>query len=87
MTKPSNKKQIYRDTKTGRNNLCPCGSKMKYKYCCVDKQKKQRIAQIKKNDEMVNTIEQHKFEQLIKKGIIVECKSSETLVVQKRGIT
>lgn len=28
-------KQLERGVKIGRNQLCPCGSKMKYKYCCL----------------------------------------------------
>jgi preprotein translocase subunit SecA len=27
--------------KTGRNELCPCGSKIKYKKCCLKKQLEQ----------------------------------------------
>ena len=27
--------------KTGRNELCPCGSKIKYKKCCLKKQMEQ----------------------------------------------
>ncbi len=25
-------------TKIGRNQLCPCGSGLKYKKCCIDKE-------------------------------------------------
>lgn len=27
----------YKETKIGRNDLCPCGSGKKYKKCCLDK--------------------------------------------------
>lgn len=28
---------IVSGRKIGRNEYCPCGSKMKYKYCCLRK--------------------------------------------------
>lgn len=77
-----NKNQVYRNSIIGRNDLCTCGSKMKYKYCCEGKQNKQRIAQMKRNDEIVNITEAHKFEQLIKKGIIVPETSKGTSAKQ-----
>ena len=27
---------VVRDYKVGRNDLCPCGSGLKYKKCCLD---------------------------------------------------
>jgi hypothetical protein len=30
--------------KAGRNDVCPCGSGKKYKKCCADKQKKNRLS-------------------------------------------
>lgn len=30
-------------SKTGRNELCPCGSEKKYKRCCYDKDMKTEI--------------------------------------------
>ena len=32
--------QLKRNNKTGRNELCSCGSKMKYKKCCLLKQQR-----------------------------------------------
>jgi len=32
--RPVNLKTIYRHSHIGRNDRCPCGSGMKYKYCC-----------------------------------------------------
>lgn len=76
----SNKKTILNSMKVGRNDLCSCGSKMKYKYCCGDqnKQNEQRIDQMMINDEIINMTERNKFEQLIKKGIIVRETSKGT---------
>jgi len=36
-TKPKGKIQplVRRGKKVGRNDLCPCGSGKKYKYCCL----------------------------------------------------
>lgn len=79
---PRNKNQVYRNLEIGRNDLCSCGSKMKYKYCCEDQQNKQRIAQMKINDEIVNITEQKKFEQLIKQGLIVPETSKGTSAKQ-----
>lgn len=31
------RKPIIADPKVGRNQLCPCGSKRKYKKCCLKK--------------------------------------------------
>lgn len=36
--------QPIRVTKIGRNQLCPCGSQVKYKRCCGDPTKNQRAA-------------------------------------------
>lgn len=30
-----------RDTKTGRNDMCPCGSGLNYKKCCLGKSQDQ----------------------------------------------
>ncbi|MFA9615105.1 MAG: SEC-C metal-binding domain-containing protein [Deltaproteobacteria bacterium] len=32
-------KPIQADPKVGRNDPCPCGSGMKFKKCCMNKQK------------------------------------------------
>lgn len=32
---PVNKKQIINFDKIGRNEPCPCGSGVKYKFCCL----------------------------------------------------
>lgn len=48
----------------GRNTLCPCGSKLKYKYCHGDGSKRavcNRVA----NEKMVQLIEQEQ----IRKGL------------------
>ncbi|MCF5704730.1 YecA family protein [Pseudomonas syringae] len=33
--------------KTGRNTPCPCGSNLKYKYCCISKESRPRIIKTK----------------------------------------
>lgn len=78
---PRNKNQIFRN-KIGRNDFCPCGSKVKYKYCCEGQQDKQQVAQVMISDEIVNLTEQNKFEQLIQKGIIVREISKGTSAKQ-----
>ena len=37
--------QLKKDLKTGRNELCSCGSGKKYKKCCLKKQRMQTIQQ------------------------------------------
>jgi hypothetical protein len=39
MHNPAQKPETYRrpEPKTGRNDLCPCGSGKKYKHCCLGK--------------------------------------------------
>ena len=32
--------------KIGRNEICPCGSLMKYKYCCLPKKRRQEQKQV-----------------------------------------
>ena len=33
--------QLKKNVKTGRNELCSCGSKIKYKKCCLKKEQEQ----------------------------------------------
>lgn len=35
MARPRHIKPLVKDTKVGRNDLCPCGSGKKYKNCCL----------------------------------------------------
>ena len=32
--------------RTGRNETCPCGSLMKFKYCCLPKKRRQEQKQV-----------------------------------------
>mgnify|MGYP004688748551 CR=1 FL=1 len=41
-----NTREIKMSNKPKRNDLCPCGSGIKYKYCCISKELKERIVPI-----------------------------------------
>ena len=38
-----------KSNKIGRNELCPCGSRIKYKFCCLKKVQEFEKAQKEKN--------------------------------------
>jgi hypothetical protein len=44
--------QLKKIPKTGRNQICPCGSKKKFKQCCLKKEQEQ-IRQLKVMKEIV----------------------------------
>jgi len=52
-------------TKVGRNELCPCGSKLKYKYCHGDETKRMLCNRVA-NEHMVHLILQEQK----KRGIV-----------------
>lgn len=43
-----NKKPSIREYKIGRNDLCPCGSGLKYKNCCLKSGKYEKLTKEKK---------------------------------------
>lgn len=40
--------KVVSRTKIGRNQLCPCGSNKKYKFCCMRKQEIKQWVSVKK---------------------------------------
>lgn len=54
-------------TEPGRNELCPCGSELKFKYCHGDPVKR-AVCEVTMRETMVKLIMQEKF----KKGMITE---------------
>jgi len=59
--------QIKGGREPGRNELCPCGSKLKYKHCHGDPLKRAIVERVMA-ETMVRLIMQEKF----KKGMICE---------------
>ena len=68
-----NPRQLIGSARIGRNQLCPCGSKMKYKHCCLIKQresiKKQREIRRALDDIEKKSQEKKRTEKIIQDGI------------------
>jgi len=71
--RPINTKTIHSQLKIGRNAKCNCGSGVKAKFCgCQSERIELKKQQMIIEDEVINLVERRNFEQLIKKGIVVE---------------
>ena len=59
--------QLKAKTEPGRNELCPCGSELKFKWCHGDSAKR-AVCEVVMRETMVRLIMQEKF----KRGMITE---------------
>ena len=59
--------QLKAKTEPGRNELCPCGSELKFKWCHGDSTKR-AVCEVVMRETMVRLIMQEKF----KRGMITE---------------
>lgn len=69
-----NSRQLKKQPKIGRNDLCPCGSGSKYKKCCLIKQQEYFNKQV----EM-----QKQVEELIEKTSQTDIKKQVEAIVEK----
>ena len=58
--------QLKKSIKQGRNELCQCGSKIKYKKCCLKKEQKQEARRFIENGSKQERIKSKDSE---KKGV------------------